>query len=862
MDTSTPWTLAPDAPPLILKCWDAAAHRGNEFLQPLRSGLPVPRGALFAEDSTLVRLIDDEKSPLVGECTVTRRWPDGSVNWLLVDWVAVPRTGCSWRVESAIAPLADSLQIIEQADKISIANAPWTAHIGLAARDPLVAFENEAVTLAAAELEFKDQQSRPCPLSDRQVSVQHQGHLRSTLAVTGTLGDTPLSATVYLTFYRGLPFFDVDVSLLNGQAADHPGGTWPIGQASDATFQSLVFRLRASEPEAKGFLSPSPTSASRPFSRFSLYQASSGGPNWNSGNHESLSRETSHAENPSVGSLAHRPLAYKGYAIDIDGLQLTGERASPLVLCQGHTTIAATSPEFWQNFPKSCQGDTNTISIGIFPVSEGVLHRLQGGERKTHRVRALVTKDASTAPESCEWMRAPAIAGPSESLCASAIAYLTPQSDEPSERYSQLVQLAITGANSFANKREEVDEYGWRNYGDLYADHELAYYRESGPLFSHYNNQYDIVFGLGLNFVRSGNATWLREMDMLARHVSDIDIYHTSHDRNAYNHGLFWHTAHDVSAADSTHRTYPSSGSGGSGGPSSEHNYASGLMLHFFLTGNPLSRAAVLELAQFVIEADDGTRTPLRYLSHAPTGVASQTGSNRYHGPGRGSGNSLHVLLDAHHLTGDEAYLVHARRLIKRCVHPNDDIGALELDNPEVRWSYMVFLSGLVRFLESSTDPEQRPYARAALIHYVSWAEENEYVYLDKPERLLEPTETWAAQELRKSEVFDLAARHAVDEAQRERWRAKAAHFHAAAVERLSDAKTRYYSRPVALSMTFGARRAFFAANPTEGEAYTPLTDIDWGRPTRFIRQREHAARRIVAITVTLGALALLAFAL
>ena len=32
--------------------------------------------------------------------------------------------------------------------------------------------------------------------------------------------------------------------------------------------------------------------------------------------------------------------------------------------------------------------------------------------------------------------------------------------------------------------------------------------------------------------------------DELAQHVVDIDVYHTTKDKSAYNGGLFWHTYH------------------------------------------------------------------------------------------------------------------------------------------------------------------------------------------------------------------------------------------------------------------------------------------------------------------------------
>ena len=101
----------------------------------------------------------------------------------------------------------------------------------------------------------------------------------------------------------------------------------------------------------------------------------------------------------------------------------------------------------------------------------------------------------------------------------------------------------------------------------------------------------------------------------LALHVRDIDLYHTHEDKSAYNHGLFWHTCHYVDAAMSTHRTYPPQTRGvPGGGPSGGQNYASGLMLHYFLTGDPLSRESAIELAQWTLDMDDGQQTIYRWL--------------------------------------------------------------------------------------------------------------------------------------------------------------------------------------------------------------------------------------------------------
>ncbi len=144
--------------------------------------------------------------------------------------------------------------------------------------------------------------------------------------------------------------------------------------------------------------------------------------------------------------------------------------------------------------------------------------------------------------------------------------YLTPRADDPHGDYLRLVDAAVEGDDTFERKREVIDEYGWRHFGDIYGDHEAVFHKESGagaePLTSHYNNQYDPVAGLGYQFLRSGDHRWRRLMRELAAHVIDIDVYHTDRDKSAYNHGLFWHTFHYVDADTGTHRSYPKAAEG------------------------------------------------------------------------------------------------------------------------------------------------------------------------------------------------------------------------------------------------------------------------------------------------------------
>jgi hypothetical protein len=150
-----------------------------------------------------------------------------------------------------------------------------------------------------------------------------------------------------------------------------------------------------------------------------------------------------------------------------------------------------------------------------------------------------------------------------------------------------------------------------------------------------------------------------------------------------------------------------------------------------------------------------------RGIVYAPLGSptsdyygADRKGANLY-------GNSIVALLNGCRLSGDRRYLTKAEELIRRCVHPANDIPALNLLDVERRWYYTVFLQSLGKYLDFKTErgelDEMYAYARATLLHYARWMAANEHPYLDKPQILEFPTETWAAQELWKSDASGLS---------------------------------------------------------------------------------------------------------
>jgi hypothetical protein len=252
---------------------------------------------------------------------------------------------------------------------------------------------------------------------------------------------------------------------------------------------------------------------------------------------------------------------------------------------------------------------------------------------------------------------------------------------------------------------------------------------------------------------------------------------------------------------------------------------------------------------------DDGLRSIFRWLDRGATGLASMTGSPLYHGPGRGAANSIVALMTGHRATGDAKFLLKAEELIRRCIHPRDDIGERNLFDAEQRWSYTVFLQALGKYLDYKIELQALDtiyqYARASLLHYAGRMAEHEYPYLDRPEILEYPTETWAAQDMRKSDVFMFAARHASGAA-RDRFLERADFFFHASVSKLSRMPTRTLTRPVVLMLTNGLMHAGCPRSAAAPEG--PPTSADaFGVPASFVPQKTRAldrASRLAAATL------------
>jgi hypothetical protein len=167
-----------------------------------------------------------------------------------------------------------------------------------------------------------------------------------------------------------------------------------------------------------------------------------------------------------------------------------------------------------------------------------------------------------------------------------------------------------------------------------------------------------------------------------------------------------------------------------------------------------------------------------------------------------------------------------------------------------------MFLQALGKYLDWKADcgelDDMYAFGRASLVAYAAWMAIHERPFLDQAQRLEHPTETWVAQDMRKSEVFKLASLH-VTPAERTRLLERSQFFFEYCVRTLHEMPTKSLTRPVVLLLSNGFSHAYFHGN-MEVVGPTPVSAAtDFGVPERFIPQRVRAVRRGIRVAASLA---------
>ena len=809
----------------------------ERFNEPVTTGIPLRKA--LVDDVRLICLTDSDSNNIPFQFKAIAYWADGSVKWLLIDFLATVAghgkkeffVNAVKRGQPVFSPL-----YISQVDKtctVSTGKALFT----LSKKE-----FNPFLSVIIDNIETADNFS--CLLTDKNgndyypvidtTEIECEGAVRCTILQKGRFYSENnsferINFSARLSFFSQSKLVKIQFSLRNENAAGHEGNLWDLGDPASFLFKKLFINLKLKKSgrfKSKLYLREGTLPFVSKDKPLKIYQDSSGGKNWKSSNH--INRE------------GKSPVSFQGYRVFAgDAITSAGHRTQPLMsVSTNRITLSCAIDKFWQNFPKSISVSNGILQTGLFPDDFNDLFELQGGEQKTHTVSYLFSLPDESVSDS-RWLNYPlyAYALPERYCDSGVFESLSISKMDETGRCDELVDSAVKGDNTFFSRREIIDEYGWRNFGDIYADHEAVSAKESSssssPLVSHYNNQYDVIYSSLKQFARTGSLKWFKLMDELARHVIDIDIYHTGEDKPEYNNGLFWHTDHYTDAALCTHRTYSLKNkmekklSVYGGGPSASHNYTSGLLAYYYLTGDLMVKEVLLGMVDWTLNWVRGPRDlkgriknfikkiirNLKKLKNKGKAVEPYL----FDGPGRSSGNALNALVDGFSLMNKRYILDEAETLIKKCVSPDDKIEKRDIFNSEMRWHYLIFMQSMIKYMrlkeERAELDDMYAYARRTLLHYADFMAEKEYPFLRKPQILEYPNETWGAQDMRKSNIFDYASLYTDDEEQKKKFRERADFFFKSSIEDICSFDTKTLTRPVVLLMMYGHIHSYFKEN-------------------------------------------------
>jgi hypothetical protein len=773
-------------------------------------GLPFPQGAVQSLQQLKCKL---GEQTIESNAKVTAIWPDNSVKscvlFLYIEQdLEIPKTIIVSVSESPNQVKDGSNAITESAEHIC--------------------YKSEYVEFS---YQFADQ---TFTFTDPKYQISHQGQITLKTAHTPNLTNSvvaskvlPLTAlsganfsgveitidgayrnqddqvvanySLVFTFYASGRISKIGYTLHNPNRAEHTNGHWDLGDPNSLYIENLALHLEHTQTcpfslslEGQQFDSDSLTQEQ---TELSLLQHSSGGSNWQSPVH--------------VNAQNQVRFEHRGYQVtSAEQLISSGLRAEPHVRLGNNLHVAP--KQFWQRFPNQLSLSKKSLTLDWFPKLANQDHELQGGEKTSQTLYLGFGQDGQTP---LNWVNNAENIGilPQDWLTKTFVNHFT-DFTQPQSQWQALFDLGIDGDNDFFSKREKLDEYGWRNFGDIYADHETAEHKGDDLFVSHYNNQYDPILGFLKQYILSGENKWFELADDLAKHVTDIDIYHTQQDKAEYNGGLFWHTDHYVQAYTSSHRSYsklqPSDvyqDHAGGGGPGGQHCYTSGLALHYALTGYEPSKHAVLTLTNWINHVYEGSGTCLELLLAFKNRHLAGF-KNHFTGQyplDRGTANYINALLDSYELTLDQQYLIKAEHVFTHTFHPNEDVSQRNLADVEGTWFYTVLLQSICKYLAIKQDIQQLDntfyFCRDTLLNYARWMVMHENLYLDKPEILEYPNDTWTAQDLRKVQIF--AAAHYYSASPHEIFLDKAKTFEHAIFDRLRHSNEQTYTRILVLMM-------------------------------------------------------------
>jgi hypothetical protein len=561
---------------------------------PASASVPLPRGRLAAPDA--VWLAADERRPVPFQARALERWPDGSVRWLLLDFLAdVPAGGlATYTLHDGRPPRPSggpTVRVRQGPDGARVLDT-GALRVTLPARgtalltDLSVGGARLPGPVALPALAVASVPGGP-PTRDR-LTVETEGPVRSELVATGRYPQG-ITWEVRVAAFAGQRFLRLEHTVTN------------MADPHYAPVRSLLLTVPG---------------------KFASAQVGVDG----------------HAR--SIGALDGRrlhELVHDDAAPALLDGKGAGRHADGWVRALGGgNAVTLVVPAFWQEYPKAFRARADGLAIDLFDGERSPL-QFGTGAAKTHELWiAVAPADTATDPgELASALAAPLVALPPASWMVTSRAL--PQALDPAAPGAREFLARLTAAYGRYRDRERTERwddgppvpceqrteehpriglYGLFNWGDW----QFPGYRDRARGCDGWGNlEYDLTQVLGLAWAATGSEAFFQGFVPAARHYRDVDVIH-----HAPGHPDWVGLNHPHKAL---HFAFESPETIDLG-----HTWTEGLVTYHRLTGDVRALEAARGIADALVGREKRARNPRQYgwPMIALGAVYDATGQRRY----------------------------------------------------------------------------------------------------------------------------------------------------------------------------------------------------------------------------------------
>lgn len=666
-------------------------------IQYARVTIPLAKGA--CRNAPSVRLSDEAGALLPVQLETLARWPDNSVRAVHATF---PAKGGTLQVEvsgsEGQSPNATVIVLERRSDgAIAVSNGRMQAIVGgpglvqeisLDGRQFIGRDGIEVITVDGTGRTFK-----ATAALDVETAVEIEGPLRCVIAVRGKCSVTGENSTfldfrlrfeflagvegfsLSYTFFnleRGQDFFDVRVIELELKLSDGAGAAHTVFQQSHGLFSTEGRLVSTTAPL---HVAVDDTKARAYVTNFDALE-----------------------------DAVDYPFYLNPPPDSVDNWAAIGDDSQSMVV---------EMDDFHLLRPKSLDLEGDTARFGVWPRQAGTLSLQQGRSRQVTVRVALSDKPAPNDPKqytsAISQLRDTLRATLPREVFADANffdqARVLPFEPDKHPRFERWLAAMAEGTNTVATffdlgdtpdsgyqrtyipignriRRVRGEDGGqrWFTVSLHYPAHHLNGLDDFEPVWV--NNEYDVIYALGTEFLRTGNLSLFQKLRWWSRHTIDVDFLH-------YSDHKWLHRAQPAhSERHTTTGAYPS------------HFWTQGLAQYYMLTGDPDALEVVVALADKTIENLDDP-------------VLSQL----FSGLNREIGWGILTMICAYEASGIKRFDDYARELLDREIAED-----LPLDLPVFSFGHTSILLGAREYLQiHEGDPHAEP-VRRWLLEFVDLA--------------------------------------------------------------------------------------------------------------------------------------------